>query len=94
MADVYVRKGIYEDGNFRVVRNLAPIDEKEFEEVCKELEPYLLCLEETAISSYDDSDDERVTPSSRYTIRRTYREINPRSNSESLLITNRRTLSY
>ena len=86
MAEVYVRKGIYENGDFRVVRNLAPIDEKEFEKVCKELEPYLLCLEETSISSYDDSDDERVTPSSRYTVRRTYREINPRSNSESLLM--------
>lgn len=94
MAEVYVRKWIYENRDFRVVRNLEPIDEKEFEKVCKELEPYLFCLEETSISSYDGSDDERVTPSSRYTVRRTYREINPRRNLESLLITNRRTLSY
>lgn len=86
MASVYVRRGIYENGVFRVVRNLAPIDEEQFEEVCKELEPYLLSLEETSVSSYDDSDDERVTPSSRRTVRCTYREINPRQNSESLLM--------
>ena len=86
MANVYVRRGIYENGNFRVVRNLAPKSEEQFEEVCKELEPYLLSLEEVSISSYDDSDDERVTPSSRETVRRTYREINPRRNAESLLM--------
>lgn len=86
MASVFVRRGIYEEGNFRVVRNLASIDEEKFEEVCKELEPYLLSLEETSTSSYDDSDDERVTPSSRYTVRCTYREINPRKNAESLLM--------
>ena len=86
MANVYVRKGIYEKDGFRVVRDLKPIDEKQFEEVCKELEPYLLSLEETATSSYDDSDDERVTPSSRYTVRRTLREINPRENAQHLLM--------
>lgn len=86
MASVYVRRGIYEDGTFRVVRNFATLDEEQFEKVCKELEPYLLSLEEISISSYDDSDDERVTPSSRRTVRRIYREINPRQNSESLLM--------
>ena len=73
---------------------LTQIPHSFFKKVCKELEPYLFCLEETSISSYDGSDDERVTPSSRYIVRRTYREINPRRNLESLLITNRRTLSY
>lgn len=86
MADVYVRKGIYEDGYLRVVNKLAPIDGEYFDKVCKELEPYLLALEETSVSSYDDSDDERVTPSSRYTVRRKYREINPRENSEYMLM--------
>lgn len=86
MANVYVRKGIYENGSFRVVRDLALMDENEFLKVCKELEPYLLSLEETSVSSYDDSDDERVTPSSSYSVKRTYREINPRDNSESLLM--------
>ena len=86
MASVYVRKGIYENGNFIVVNKPVLIDEEYFEEVCKELEPYLLSLEETSVSSYDDSDDERVTPSSRYTVKRKYREINPRKNSESLLM--------
>lgn len=86
MGNVYVRRGIYEGNNFRVVRDLAPIDEQEFEKVCKELEPYLLSLEETSISSYDDSDDERVTPSSRHTVKCIYREINPRNNAEYLLM--------
>ena len=86
MANVYVRKGIYENGNFRVVRDLVPIDAELFEATCKELEPYLLSLEEISISSYDDSDDERVTPSSRRTVRCTYREINPRENAEYLLM--------
>ena len=86
MGSVYVRKGIYENGNFRVLRNLAPIDEEQFEEECKKLESYLLSLEEISISNYDDSDDERVTPSSRHTVRRTYREINPRKNAEYLLM--------
>ena len=86
MASVYVRRGIYENGVFRVVRDLAAIDETQFEEICKELEQYLLSLEEISTSSYDDSDDERVTPSSRYTVSRKYREINPRKNSESLLM--------
>ena len=86
MASVYVRKGIYENGYLRVVRDFATMDEKQFEDVCKELEPYLLSLEEISISSYDDSDDERVTPSSRRTVRCKYREINPRENSKSLLM--------
>lgn len=86
MGNVYVRKGIYENGVFRVVRNLVAISEEEFEKICKELEPYLLSLEETSITSYDDSDDERVTPSSTYTVRSKYREINPKNNSEFLLM--------
>ncbi|MBQ8374122.1 MAG: hypothetical protein IJX98_00930 [Clostridia bacterium] len=86
MASVYVRRGIYENGSFRVVNKLALIEEEYFEEVCKELEPYLLSFEEISVSSYDDSDDERVTPTSRRTVRCKYREINPRKNSESLLM--------
>lgn len=54
--------------------------------MCKQLEPYLLSLEEVSISSYDDSDDERVTPTRRETVRRKYREINPRENAEHLLM--------
>ena len=83
---IYVRRGIYEDGYLRVVRNFAEISEEYFEEVCKDLEPYLLSLEETRVSSYDDSDDERVTPSHSYTVSCKYREINPRENSKSLLL--------
>ena len=86
MADIYVRRGIYENGYLRVVNKLALIDEEYFEEVCKELQPYLLCLEKTSTTSYDDSDDERVTPSSTYTVSCKYREINPRQNSEHLLM--------
>ena len=86
MANVYVRRGIYENGYFRVVRDLVPVDEQYFEEFCKEMEPYLLSLEEVSTSSYDDSDDERVTPSSSYSVRCTYRELNPRNNAESLLM--------
>ena len=46
----------------------------------------MLCLEETSTRSYDDSDDERVTPSSSYSVNRKYREINPKENAESLLM--------
>ena len=86
MGSIYVRKGIYENGNFRVLNKLVPLDEERFEKVCKQLEPYLLSLEEVSISSYDDSDDERVTPTRRETVRRKYREINPRENAEHLLM--------
>lgn len=86
MGSIYVRKGIYENGDFRVLNKLVPLDEERFEKVCKQLEPYLLSLEEVSISSYDDSDDERVTPTRRETVRRKYREINPRENAEYLLM--------
>lgn len=86
MGSIYVRKGIYENGDFRVLNKLVPLDEERFEKVCKQLEPYLLSLEEVSISSYDDSDDERVTPTRRETVRRKYREINPRENAEHLLM--------
>ena len=86
MANIYVRKGIYENGVFHVVKKLAPIEQDQFEKTCNELEPYLLSLEETSITSYDDSDDERVEPSYSYTVRCKYREINPRKNAESLLM--------
>lgn len=86
MGSIYVRKGIYENGEFRVLNKLVPLDEERFEKVCKQLEPYLLSLEEVSISSYDDSDDERVTPTRRETVRRKYREINPRENAEHLLM--------
>ena len=86
MSKVYVREGFFENGYLNVKKHLVPIEEEQFEKVCKELEPFLLCLEETSISSYDDSDDERVIPSSRRTVKRTYREINPRNNAEYLLM--------
>ena len=86
MAFVYVRKGSYENGEFHLNKELFPIDETQFEEACKELEPYLLSLEEVSISSYDDSDDERVEPSYRHTVRCRYREINPKENSNHLLM--------
>ena len=86
MGSIYVRKGIYENGDFRVLNKLVPLDEERFEKVCKQLEPYLLSLEEVSISSYDDSDDERVTPTRRETVRCKYREINPRENAEHLLM--------
>lgn len=88
MANVYVRTGIYEDGYFRVTRKLVPMTEEQFEKECKRLENYLIALEETSITSYDDSDDERVTPSSTYTVRAKYRELNPKENSEHLLMLN------
>lgn len=87
MANVYyVRKGIYENGNFIVTKKLHPIDAVEFEETCKYLADYLLSLESTYTSSYDNSDDERVEDSSRISYRCIYREINPMKNSESMLM--------
>ena len=86
MASVYVRTGIYENGYFRVTKKLVPMDQEEFEKTCKELEPYLISLDEVSTSSYDDSDDERVTPSSSHSVKRLYRELNPRENSEHLLM--------
>ena len=87
MASVYyVRKGIYEKDVFRVVRDLHPVATDVFEEFCKYMEDYLLSLDSTSTSSYDDSDDERVVPSSRISYSHIYRELNPRKNSESLLM--------
>ena len=87
MASVYhVRKGIYEKDGFRVVRDLHPVPTDVFEEFCKYMEDYLLSLDSTSTSSYDDSDDERVVPSSRISYSHIYRELNPRKNSESLLM--------
>ena len=86
MGNIYVRRGIFENGYLRVVRDYATISEEYFEEVCKELEPYLLCLEETRTTSYDDSDDERVTPSSTYTVSVKYRQLNPKENANHLLL--------
>ena len=86
MGNIYVRRGIFENGYLRVVRDYATISEEQLEEVCKELEPYLLCLEETRTTSYDDSDDERVTPSSTYTVGVKYRQLNPKENAEHLLL--------
>ena len=86
MASVYVRKGFYQKDEFILQKDLFLIDEQKFEAACKELEPYLLSLEEVSINSYDDSDDERVTPSKSYSVRTKYREINPKKNSESLLM--------
>ena len=83
---IYVRRGIYENGYLRVVRDLAPIDETIFEEFCKEVEPYYLSLDQIVTSSYDDSDDERVEPTSSYSVKRIFRELNPRKNSEHLLM--------
>jgi len=88
MSLIQVRRGIYEKGEFRVVRDFATISKEEFEKVCKELEPYLLCLEEVSLSSYDECDDERVEPTYRRTISCKYRELNPRENAESLLMVN------
>ena len=83
---IYVRRGIYENGYLRVVRDLAPIDETIFEEFCKEVESYYLSLEEVVTRSYDDSDDERVEPTSSYSVKRIFRELNPRKNTEHLLM--------
>ena len=82
----YVRKGIYEKDGFRVVRDLHPIGEAEFEEFCKSVEGYLLSLDSTNTSSYDNSDDERVEDSSRISYSSIYRELNPRENAENLLM--------
>ena len=49
MGSIYVRKGIYENCEFRVLNKLVPLDEERFEKVCKQLEPYLLSLEEVSI---------------------------------------------
>lgn len=86
MAKYYVRKGIYEKDGFRVVRDLHPIDEAEFEAFCESVDGYLLSLDSTNTSSYDDSDDERVEDSSRISYSSVYRELNPRENAESLLM--------
>ena len=88
MDNVYVRTGIFENGYFRVTNKLALMTEEQFEKECKKLEPYLIALEETSVTSYDDSDDERVTPSSTYTVKAKYRELNPKENSEHLLMLN------
>lgn len=82
---IFVREGVYIDGYLKV-RKLVPISDEKFLEVCEKLKPYLLALEETATTSYDDSDDERVTPSQTYTKNVRYREINPKENAEHLLM--------
>ena len=82
----YVRKGIFEKDGFRVVRDLTPISAEKFEEFCKKMEGYLLSLDSTNTSSYDDSDDERVESSSRVSYSSIYRELNPKNNAESLLM--------
>lgn len=83
---IYVRRGICENGYLRVVRDLAPIDETIFEAFCKEVEPYYLSLDQIVTTSYDDSDDERVEPTSSYSVKRIIRELNPRNNAEHLLM--------
>ena len=55
---VYVKRGIFVDGYLEVSKKLVPISDEKFLEVCERLKPYLLALEETATTSYDDSDDE------------------------------------
>ena len=86
MGYAYVRTGIYENGYFRVTNKLRPMDQEKFEQECKKLEPYLISLNETATRSYDDSDDERVVPSTSYSSKCKYRELNPRKNAEHLLV--------
>lgn len=87
MAGVYyVRKGIYEKDGFRVVRDLHPVDAAEFERFCGAIDGYLLSLESVSTRSYDDSDDERVTPTESYHKSCIYREINPRKDAKSLLM--------
>ena len=83
---VYVKRGIFVDGYLKVSKKLVPISDEKFLEVCERLKPYLLALEETATTSYDDSDDERATPSSTYTKSVRYRELNPKENAEHLLL--------
>ena len=86
MASVYVRTVVFENDSYRIVKELVPMDAVKFEEECKRLEDYLISLDEVSISSYDDSDDERVEPTCRRSVRRKYRELNPRKNSEYLLM--------
>lgn len=86
MSVYYVRKGIYEKDGLRVVRDLHPIAEEEFEAFCKSVDGYLLSLDSTNTSSYDNSDDERVEDSSRISYSSVYRELNPKGNAESLLM--------
>lgn len=83
----YVRTGQFDkDGYFDVFNDLHPVEEEIYLEACKELEGYLIGLQTTYTRSYDDSDDERVENETRtYYKTSKYREINPITQSESML---------
>ena len=86
MMGYYVRRGFYEGDKLIIQKELFPVDEQEFERQCKYLEDYLIALETINTSSYDNSDDERVEDNARYTSSFKYRELNPKNNSEYLLM--------
>ena len=68
------------------IKNPTYISDAEFEALIADFKDCLFHVQGDGRNTYDDSDDERVTPSSRYTVRRKYREINPRENSEYMLM--------
>ena len=62
------------------------ISEEEFKSMVEELKDYVLCVEGSHESSYDDSDDERWGSSSSSRKFTDYREINAENNSEHLIV--------
>ena len=89
MAKVKVSVGQFNEKDiFKVDSRLKEIDEEEFNTAVAMLEPFLLEVEYTVTSSYDNSDDDRVEDSwDRYSMTR-YFEIGAKENPASMLWSN------
>lgn len=67
------------------IKHPSPISKEEFLKLTEEFKDYLLYVEGTKTSSYDNSDDERAECSSHDTPFGRFYELSPMENSEHLL---------
>ena len=87
MGVKYISEGYFEeDGRFTVKKNFGNIKTEKLEALAQELAGYLLKIELTETSTYDNSDDDRVDGYSRHVYHSTvYAELDPLEDNEALL---------
>ena len=86
MKAIKISKGVYgEDGKLTVCKNPGTATVAELEELAGRLAGYLLKIELTEVSSYDDSDDDRWGCSTDTYHNTVYAELDPMEDGEALL---------